>query len=225
MKIIYSSQGRSGSSYGCRIVSKAYGLPFHGDTHELSKYHKIKDTRFVIKCHGDVSKLQERADITGVKKVVSVIRDPRQLTLSSFYFNLAHYKKGHPHYVSHLNSIDPDFVNLEFKDQIRLFSEMHTKFFIDWSDGFLDYEGNLDIKVMRYEDMAYNSVKFFTEMLEFLGGDYNLDALKSQPTKGSDMTRCEFRKGDPEEFRSILDPSLIDEMNSAMSNKLKEIYR
>ncbi|MCP5469412.1 MAG: sulfotransferase domain-containing protein [Chlamydiales bacterium] len=145
-------------------------------------------------------------------RIIVHVRDPRQcLTSMTFHIakNLALHMQEEQEYtsVSNLCEIEADFYKYSLEQKIDWVIDHFYVNCLDWIARWVDFAENhneLDIMFTSYDDLREHPVEFFTSILAFNGISTAQFKEKHLPKK--EKGKLHFRKGDSQEWRSVLTP-------------------
>ena len=169
------SWGKSGRTWLRVMLSRAYQLKAGLDARELLDFDNLRklDSRLpaVFFTHNnylrDYTGNQESKDHFRGKKIVMLVRDPRDVAVSQFFqwqFRMRHNKKFINDYPPHGADIDEwQFVQDEQAGAPRI-----VYYFNSWARAIPDL-GN--VLVVRYEDMRSDPARVLADILAFTGTD------------------------------------------------------
>ena len=164
-------------------------------------------------------------DKNGIKKIVVIYRDPRDVAVSRYFHLCKSPKKpSEPYYM--------DYTSMDKNDAIKHSIMIIKKEFFKWIDGWLDYASeNPDmISVIKYEDMYSDTLISFKKISYHYGLNLDdkqiiliLDSLKNMK-KGFNNNKLAgekstFRKGGSGGWRDHFTAEHID----LFTNKEKEM--
>ncbi|MEM9254130.1 MAG: sulfotransferase domain-containing protein [Pseudomonadota bacterium] len=179
---VLMSWGKSGRTWLRVMLSRAYTLIGGIDASELLDFDNLKtqDDRLpaVFFSHNNylrdyTGNQHSKAHFAG-KRVVLLVRDPRDVAVSQFFqwqYRMRPNKKFINDYPPHGADIDVwDFVLDEQAGVPRI-----VDYFNGWADSIPELQ---DVLVVRYEDMRANPSKTLAEILAFTGTSATLEQVQ-----------------------------------------------
>lgn len=155
------------------------------------------------------------------KQLVIHIRDPRQASLSLVYlFN----QRLQGQRVKFNPAPPVDYPGWQLSEQIDWNLEYAYPRLLEWIMGWLrvidehSFQGR--IYLSRYEDFVAEPERFYQQLLGFYGLCSEMTQLDYKPAVGY----LNFRKGQPQEWRSIMSPAQQALANRLLPQALKKIF-
>lgn len=176
----------------------------------------------------------------GVDRVVCHVRDPRQQLLGMLFptLDLFRFTNGIGHEYNKtvtMYSDDPTqttgktdvdfgakFLELSLERQIDMTIERISPRFIRWINSWVQFAKNnegFDVHLGCYESMVSNKRKYIEDILDFYNIDhkmFNWSVLDKKPQSGV----LNFRKGDPNEWRSVMTPKQQERLWAMMPSEM-----
>ena len=167
------SWGKSGRTWFRMMISRVYQMKFGLKGHQLlgfdNLHRKNKNIPKVYFTHGNyladyTEHRDSKVDFYG-KKVVLLVRDPRDIAVSQFFqwkFRMKPHKKMLNQYPEHGADYSTyDFVMHENQGMPRIIKWMNS-----WAE---DIDNIKDILVIRYEDLRRDPNAVMSQVMEFTG--------------------------------------------------------
>lgn len=170
---VLASWGKSGRTWLRVMLSRAYQLKFGIASHHLLDFDNLKEMNpgipSVFFTHGNYLKdytghRDTKVDFYG-KKIVLLIRDPRDVAVSQFFqwkFRMKPGKKKLNNYPAH----EEDISLFDFVMNPDVGAPHIVEYFNGWAR---DMDNLEDLILVRYEDMRVEPEKVLAEILAFTG--------------------------------------------------------
>jgi hypothetical protein len=148
----------------------------------------------------------------GIDQMIVHVRDPRQSLVS-----LIHHFDRYPDQMPEFRAAAAQGGTVSERAQyiIGLYQQS-----IDWISGWIDAENAIDILFSTHEQFVADKGAFVERYLDFYGADRKYfsyeDALGQHA--GTDY---HFRSGRTDEWREVLEPTLVDQVSAMLPERLK----
>jgi len=232
--ILVSSLQKTASQYIAKNIS--WGLNYyrisakdHGTYEEdISSWDKNKYNGVYVNVHGCVEDCVNTARNSKHKKVIVHVRDPRQLVISWLHNVERSYRVNNGNEYIDGSNIDKDtFFNYSFKEQVDWVIENHMPFNIstinEWMEVYnleKDKKDGIKIKFTTFEQLIENEDKFFDDILEF----NNISTDRFARNQRAKEEEEHFRKGQIDEWRSVMTEEQKQKVNSYLDDSLIEFF-
>jgi hypothetical protein len=211
---LFVPQGKSGSTFLGNIVSQGFSLTC--TTYSAinltvvpswARAYRLGGSSYVTHLLPTTSNVNVLLE-SGLKKVVVNTRDPRQIFLSNLHHILM-YPGDFPELEKQ------NYFSLSLPDQVVMRLPQFQQH-INWLSGWVAAQkSGLDILFTTYERFMSDRDRQIEEVLSFYGGD-----LRHFDRRAADSTHetidYHFRKGEPEEWRSVFGPEITEQLNRAI---------
>jgi hypothetical protein len=158
------------------------------------------------------------------KKVIYIVRDPRSLIVSYFFYE----KK--------MKTIPEDTI---FSDYLKIFLENKNRIFSNWEDHINSWVGTRSNKeeqflLIKYEDLLENTEKELLKITNFINMNISEEELKKSIYENSFKKMKEkeevkeneipfVRKADPEEWKSYFSKEDLDLLNKHLKKTMQSL--
>ncbi len=156
---------------------------------------------------------------------ILLVRDPRDMLVSKFYslkFSHLFPKEGTEQFSS-LVEMERSYTNLSIDD----FCISDVSIYRDIYDRYYELLGDENVKVIRYEDIIFEKLKFADHICELFSLDIKPDRLKEivapwDVRRSGEIPTEHIRQVDPGDYRRKLQASTIGFLNVAFKDFMQK---
>jgi Sulfotransferase domain len=148
----------------------------------------------------------------GVRKIVVQVRDPRQRLLSLIHHVLRYDDAA----------VSSGFAALTIDEQAEALMEFYLQS-IDWIEGWVDAEKELDILFSTFEDFVRDRDAFVQRYLDFYGGPMEYFRLE-HAINIHDGVDYHFRSGQIDEWKQVFSPERAERLSAFLPRPIKQRF-
>ena len=229
--ILINTMPKSGSVYIHKHLGQALGMPFSnlGNGYTLAdqvQYWSAKSfigSSSISQNHFEPSDINVQILDRVVGRWILHIRDPRQALLSwVHHLDLLKAENREDALLWVTPTPPPGYFELELSEKIGWNIVHYYPDLVDWLRGWLKVydRGRFNILLTTYDELIADERRLFDRILDFHGIPRQRFQFMPLP-KDRDV---HFRKGDPDEWRSVYSPSQIEACNAHLPDHLLERF-
>lgn len=151
----------------------------------------------------------------GVSKIVVEVRDPRQRLLSMIH-HVVRYDDAA------LSLKQNGFAALPVDEQIEAMMEFYLQS-IDWLQGWIEAEKELDVLFSTFEDFVRDRPAFVQRYLDYYGGPMEYFRLE-HAINIHEGTNYHFRAGEIDEWKRVFSPERAERLSAILPKSIKERF-
>ncbi|MFZ5865768.1 MAG: sulfotransferase domain-containing protein [Thermodesulfobacteriota bacterium] len=227
--IMFNTMPKSGSVYIAQWLAKLLSLTPKQISpgyfpHDVIDYPKIKEFAqggAIAQEHLEPSPMNKQLLAAFVDKMVVHVRDPRQATISWTHHLNWLYDQGHGDFL--FATVFPRLPDAYFASsldwQINYQLSAHLPLLVSWCESWLETSRTwtgVEILCTSYEDFLRNGEQFINNILAF----FEVDVVQPMDGPPPRTRELHFRKGVPDEWRTILAPSQQTKVNEMIPDSL-----
>lgn len=229
--ILINTMPKSGSVYIHKHLGQALGMPFSnlGNGYTLAdqvQYWSAKSfigTSSIAQNHFEPSDINVQILDRLVGRWILHIRDPRQALLSwVHHLDLLKAENREDALLWVTPTPPPGYFDLDLTDKIGWNIVHYFPALVDWLRGWLKVydRGRFNILLTTYDELITDEHRLFGRILDFHG----IARQRFQFTPLPKDRGVHFRKGDPDEWRSVYTPPQIEACNALLPDQLLERF-
>jgi hypothetical protein len=242
-RILFIGIGHSAGSYITAELARRLGMHMWlepialGQAHHaylneasLEKFLKLGGVNHSHMFPGEMNR--EMLLISGLKKLVINVRDPRQIALSNTHWMLElkkrHSEQGISRYepASLKGYLPENFYSLSFEAQVDWMIEIEIPILVNWMQGWYDFcqaaRGRIETRMLRFEDFKTDEPGYFIDILNFYGirhSEWQGAPLICTPKADGRPGAHAFRKGKIDEWRHEMTTRQQERCNQLISDE------
>lgn len=160
----------------------------------------------------------------GIKKLLVMVRDPRQALMSWHDFMPKIASDMDPVQAQHYNLPD-SFLDFSDEEQMDWLIDNWLPVLVTWLDEWKEASRTdwfeTKIHYARFEDLRKDQEKFFLDILDFFEIDHDLFEMPTEPTKEGDRN---FRQGHVDSWRTETSPGQRSRIERIVPHDLLTFY-
>jgi len=224
--IFFNSVPKSGSSYCYKTLKHALGLSenslsvgyFPRDMLVWKRLVAFSAGNQIAHHHTDASPANCWLLAHTEARILCHTRDLRQVMVSWTHHHRRSNERSTPHYT--VAAFPEAWFDLPLEKQFDWMIDNRLAFFVTWLEEWIaaSESGELNVLFTKYEDFIRDRAGYFDKIVSFCGLG-NGAFVDPEFSRDADPV-FQFRRGDPEEFRSVLSSAQLRRANALIPEDL-----